>query len=48
MSDEKDKPYLVFRLCKDKCLRYGCNQCGYFWGPANLEKVGQRAFWGKP
>lgn len=27
------KPYLQFKLCKDKC--FSCKNCGYFWGPAH-------------
>lgn len=41
-SEEEEKPWLVFRLCKDKCL--ACAGCGYVWGPARSEElVGQPA-----
>lgn len=39
---KEEKPYMVFRLCKNKCL--ACNECGYIWGPGSPWN-GEKPYW---
>ena len=46
MADkEKEKKevkiWMVFRYCKDKCLKETCKEFGYFWGPDHPDKAGK-------
>ncbi len=38
-SCSEQKPYMQFKMCKDKCFK--CKGCGYFWGPGNEQLNGQ-------
>lgn len=44
-AKKEEEPWIVFWM-DPKCATSGpCRCCGYFYGPGNKEKVGQKVVW---